>query len=214
MLRQVIFGADITPPLVLFIIIVDWLAQLRTSQLETLGLICSVLGVYFKKELLKNPGSIVPLCSDVLKMFCFALMETWNLMKWLTLVLELCLSVVSMKNHLNCVKVEAIVYLQLLLKAALTAEFCSWISGGCQINVWYFFIWFYSAVACRDVGSKEKMGAGKIIKYVWPINIWVDWVLLRMTLCIGDAEGVERWCLSWHISASVTMNSSTSVFGS
>lgn len=43
-------------------------------------------------------------------------------MKWLTLVLELCLSVVSMKKHLNCVKVEAIVYLQFLLKAALTAE--------------------------------------------------------------------------------------------
>lgn len=46
-------------------------------------------------------------------------------MKWLTLVLELCLSVVSMKNHLNCVKVEAIVYLQFLQKAALTAELCS-----------------------------------------------------------------------------------------
>lgn len=82
MLRQAIFGVDITvsllvtPPLILFIIIAVWLAQLRTSQLETLGLICSVLGVYFKKELLKNSGSIVTLCSEVLKMFCFALMET------------------------------------------------------------------------------------------------------------------------------------------
>lgn len=129
------------------------------------------------------------LCSEVLKMFCFALMETWNLMKWLTLVLELCLSVVSMKKHLNCVKVEAIVYLQFWLKAALTAELCSWISGGCQINVWYVFMWLYSAVACRDVGSKEKMGSGKIIKYLWPINIWVDWVLLRMKLYIGVLKG-------------------------
>lgn len=53
MLRQVIFGVYITvsllvtPPLILFIIVAVWLAQLRTSQLETLGLICSVLGVYF-----------------------------------------------------------------------------------------------------------------------------------------------------------------------
>ena len=47
-------------------------------------------------------------------------------------------------------------------------------------------------MACRDVGSKEKMGARKIVKYVWPINIWIDWVLLSMRLCIGDADGVER----------------------
>lgn len=82
MLRQVIFGVDITvslsvtPPLILFIIIAVWLAELTRSQLETFGLICSVLGVYFKKELLKNSGSIVTLCSEVLKLFCFALMKT------------------------------------------------------------------------------------------------------------------------------------------
>lgn len=82
MSRQVIFDVDIrvsllvTPSLILFIIRPFWLAQLRTSQLETLGLICSVLGVYLKKNLLKNSGSSVTLCSEVLKMFCFALMET------------------------------------------------------------------------------------------------------------------------------------------
>lgn len=56
MSRQVIFDVDIrvsllvTPSLILFIIRPFWLAQLRTSQLETLGLICSVLGVYLKKK--------------------------------------------------------------------------------------------------------------------------------------------------------------------
>lgn len=132
-------------------------------------------------------------------MFCFALMETWNSMKWLTLVLELCLSVVSMKNHLNCVKVEAIVYLQFLLKAALTAELCSWISGGCQINVCYFFIWLYSAVACRGVGSKEKMGARKIIKYVWHQHLGILSTSEDETLYWGCWRGGEKTFLSWHM---------------
>lgn len=62
-------------------------------------------------------------------------------MKWQTLVLELCLSAVSMKIHLNCVRVEAIVYLQFLLKAALTAEALqlNFLRVVHPVNVWNFF---------------------------------------------------------------------------
>lgn len=79
------------------------------------------------------------LCSEVLKMF--SLMETWNLMNWLTLALELCLSGVSMTVDLNCVRIEATVNLQFVLKAALTAEArqLNFLRVACPVNVQYFF---------------------------------------------------------------------------
>lgn len=44
----------------LFIIRPSWLAQLRPSQLETFGVICSLLGIYLKVDLMKNFVSVVP----------------------------------------------------------------------------------------------------------------------------------------------------------
>jgi len=44
----------------LFILRPSWIAQLRPSQLETFGLIYSMLGIYLK-VVLKNFGSIVTL---------------------------------------------------------------------------------------------------------------------------------------------------------
>lgn len=60
----------------LFVIRPSWCAQLSPSQLETFALICSMLGVYLKVDLMKNLAALLHLCSEVLKILCFALMET------------------------------------------------------------------------------------------------------------------------------------------
>lgn len=135
----------------LFVIRPSWCAQLSPSQLETFALICSMLGVYLKVDLMKTLAALLHLCSEVLKILCFALMETWNLMTCLTLVLKLCLSALSIKIHLNCVRVEAIVYFQFLLKAA---KLCSWISRGLhaqflQIAVVCYVLWLVEMLGAR-----------------------------------------------------------------
>lgn len=59
------------------------------------------------------------------------------------------------------------------------------------------------------LGARRRWEQEKLLN-MSDINIWVDWVLLRMRLCIGDAEGVERRCFchdTWHISPSVKMKS-------
>ena len=119
-------------------------------------------------------------------------METWNLMKRLTLMLELCLLALSMKICLNCYSRSNCIF-------TVFAESCThcWSSAaefleGCVLNKCVVFL--QVALICYILWLAEMLGARrrKIVEYVWPISIWINWVILSMRICIGDVDRVER----------------------
>lgn len=81
-------------------------------------------------------------------------------MKWLTLVLELCLSAVSVKMHFSCVRVEAIVNLQFLLKAAEALQL-NFSRAVHPVDTWHYF-----TLLCSALWLAEMLGARESVKYI------------------------------------------------
>lgn len=129
------------------------------------------------------------LCSEVLNMFCCALMETRNLMQWLW-VLELCLSAASMKMCFDCVRVEAIAALWFLLKAAVTAEALqlNFSQVVLPVYAWYYFILLQSATPLSLQKWWEQEKVWNTFDLSASARIECFWVCS----CTGNADGVEK----------------------
>lgn len=137
----------------------------------------------------------------------------WRLMKWLTLVLELCLSAVSVKMHFSCVRVEAIVNLRFLLKAAEALQL-SFSRAVHPVGTWHHFTLLCSALpyGLQRCWEQETV----LNRFDLSTSTWVECFRVCgsiVGMLMGCREGVSVVIQvgSGNVSASVTEKSCQSV---